>query len=213
MEPLMAEQPSPYFSDDDFPDGLPDRDRILAKVDRILSTTPWLEVQALRDRVQRVVNENSSVSSRKRKLTQLMLDAVAAVESEVVCRKGCSHCCHIPVMILAGEAERLAEATGRPMTGLPIRDPRTINRDAYMGEPCPFLVDNACSVYEVRPLACRLHHNLGYDPSVCDVSVVNVVPMFNSFRWFELGYAYLAGNKEAVGDIRDFFPELAKSSI
>lgn len=196
---------TPIFADN-LADDFPDKERILARFQATLSQHPWLESTALRDRVEKVVNENASTHSRKRKLFRLMEEATAAVEATAACQRGCAHCCHIPVMILAGEAEVLAQASGRTMTQLPIRNPRTIDREAHMGEACPFLEENTCSVYEVRPLACRLHHNIGFYSSVCDVSVKNVVPMINSFRWFELGFAYLSGNKEAVGDIRDFFP-------
>lgn len=174
-----------------------------------LDAHPWLGMKEMSDRVSRVVEENASRRSRLGKLRALVDEAAAAVAPFTPCGKGCSYCCHIPVLVFAGEAATIASAIGRPAAKLPLRTPETIDRDAHMGEPCPFLVDNACSIYEVRPLTCRLHHSLDASADQCNLEVPceeSSVPTVASFRWIELGYASLVYREEAVGDIRDFFP-------
>jgi Fe-S-cluster containining protein len=50
------------------------------------------------------------------------------------------------------------EAIGEPPGG-PLRD-RLLHSYAEIRQPCPFLRDNRCQVYGVRPLACRMHFSL-----------------------------------------------------
>jgi hypothetical protein len=81
------------------------------------------------------------------------------------CAKGCSFCCYLYASATAPEifamsrflranfdADRLADIAERcaPLKGMSIDDR---NRAKI---PCPLLQDNACSAYEVRPIACRM---------------------------------------------------------
>lgn len=102
------------------------------------------------------------------------LDAVAAdiiAKSGAVpsCGKGCAHCCSLlctctfveslliaETLIEKGELEELlprlreaAKATDYP----------GVNTGSYFSKniPCVFLKDGACSIYEIRPSACRFH--------------------------------------------------------
>lgn len=90
-------------------------------------------------------------------------------QKPVACQAGCSLCCHnwmsvtIPeVLLIAGElqvrtddalARKVAEASnaGRVLD----RDQRLERRLA-----CPLLADHLCSIYAVRPLACRSFFSL-----------------------------------------------------
>ena len=88
--------------------------------------------------------------------------------SPVACAKGCSACCVSKVVVVAPEVLRLAahlRATLEPQAFAALvervsaADARTrgLSREgrALAGVPCPLLVDDACSVHEVRPLLCR----------------------------------------------------------
>lgn len=101
----------------------------------------------------------------------LLLEAYAIVDAGVAeairreeaqgrklaCHKGCAACCRshttIPVypIELIGitwyAVEKIEGATREKLT-------RQL-REHKSGEPCPLLVDNACSVHPVRPMACR----------------------------------------------------------
>lgn len=83
----------------------------------------------------------------------------------VDCVKGCSFCCYLYASATAPEifalsrylranfdADRLADIAERcaPLKGMSIDDR---NRAKI---PCPLLQDDACSAYEVRPIACRI---------------------------------------------------------
>ncbi|HVL09346.1 MAG TPA: YkgJ family cysteine cluster protein, partial [Burkholderiaceae bacterium] len=67
--------------------------------------------------------------------------------------------------------------------------------------PCPFLRDGACSVYDVRPMACRLLLNLDDDDLLCQL-----VPYANGQQL--KAFFLLAQPAAAWADIRDFFPAL-----
>lgn len=83
--------------------------------------------------------------------------------AEIQCRSGCSFCCHQNVDVTIPEAILVALRLGDE------GDPRRaatleaaalfegLDEEARIatGRPCPMLIDNRCSVYEVRPMACR----------------------------------------------------------
>jgi uncharacterized protein len=100
-------------------------------------------------------------------------EALAIVDEEyrpaIACREGCSFCCRKPgVLVTLAELIRIvahlrnirdargldelqARAAGyvAQLRGRHFNDPTT---DSV---PCPLLVDDRCSVYDVRPLVCR----------------------------------------------------------
>lgn len=120
------------------------------------------------------------------------------------CARGCSHCCHQRVEVTAPEAfliarslvaagdrrsERLREAA-QGHAAISAREQFVQQR------PCPFLDEvGACSIYEVRPIACRRAHSL--DAEVCrklsedphlDVKVPASEPLDWNLSALVLGY-------------------------
>lgn len=137
-------------------------------------------------------------------------DEVAAIASTVAaCRAGCSHCCHMAVGITSSDAAKIGEHLGitpeKPRMQL---DPSG-NIDKYMNSPCPFLKKKHCTIYEVRPSACRTHYNVSDYPEVCDtlnfpgrdVPSLDMRPIWTA----EGLLSFQDGQTHA--DIRDFFPE------
>lgn len=87
-----------------------------------------------------------------------LVDKMAGTYSEYVpCRKGCAHCCKVSVAVSLLEAVYITKMTGiEPIT----RSPKMMRK---AGTPkgtdyCPFLDRRTatCSIYEYRPLACRM---------------------------------------------------------
>lgn len=130
------------------------------------------------------------------------------------CKNGCSHCCYMGVAITEFEANQIAEYTKRSIVEFP--DPQeymeTFKAETYATVPCTFLEDGKCTVYPVRPLACRLHHNLADDATNCEIRLpletMEVTPSLN-LNEVNFWFVNLAlRNNEAIGDIRDFFPRV-----
>ncbi|WP_320172181.1 YkgJ family cysteine cluster protein [Maridesulfovibrio sp.] len=100
-----------------------------------------------------------------------ILDQVMALDPEfsIACSAGCSYCCssHISVMpqeafniglylartVSADDFEELANQCSEIASGL--ADTSVEDFAAGYFRPCPFLRDDKCSIYDVRPIVCR----------------------------------------------------------
>jgi len=183
----------------------------LIRCQRALDEKPGL--LTLGKRVVRIVNDNASFRSRAKRVYQLADEMAASLASYVTCHDGCSHCCYLPTMVYQHEADMMAVAGQRTAKQLADR-PRSEALEStlsFFGEPCPFLVNNRCSIYASRPLICRIHHSFNDTTSACDTrngkdgeARVMVDP-----DDLELPYTALVMNckkAEAWGCIQEFFP-------
>lgn len=88
-------------------------------------------------------------------------EAIAGAEAcgrNCACGSDCPHCCKQPIPLTPAELLLIAEFVKKEM-------PADIRRrwqealqavgDDPLKAPCPFLIDGSCSVYPVRPIACR----------------------------------------------------------
>lgn len=125
--------------------------------------------------------EESKALARAKKITPLrafwkLLDHSFEEKAwQLKCRRGCGHCCHTGVSATQlewhGILERVAE-NGIDLEALIERSRKTVDRirnalgqkkelvdwhRLVVNQPCPFLDDEqACIIYEDRPLDCRL---------------------------------------------------------
>lgn len=162
------------------------RNRISAEM-RLLQTRGMKKVEVVR-RLRRMAEEFSQVGKRFS-----------------ACSGNCTHCCHIPVGLYETEARVIGKAIGREPERAQ-HDPLLSERPYGYDRACPFLKEGRCSIYEHRPLACRLQLNLDVDDLLCelvpDASVP--VPLANTSA-FHVLYA-AACQDDTLADIRDFFP-------
>jgi Fe-S-cluster containining protein len=111
------------------------------------------------------------------KFYRRMDDLVSHAAGEIDCKAGCAMCCHYHVMVTATEAFTIAEQINamssdrrdeikRRISGTAARV-ATMSSAEYMrtNVACALLESGLCSVYEVRPIACRSHHST--DVGVC----------------------------------------------
>lgn len=179
----------------------------IERSDAFLAALP-ADLNALDDRVEgALAHENASPKTKLGKVYRLADAAAVAAAPYVACRKACSACCKMNVSITSLEAERLAAVSGRRMQ-VPHR-PVTHDEGRFAGVPCPFLVDDVCSVYDSRPYACRTHFSFDLDSYWCQPERAYVGGM----RMVRLGGAKAAYEAIAratklggFADIRDFFP-------
>jgi Fe-S-cluster containining protein len=150
-----------------------------------------------------------------KRIDVMVKDAGKIIAKYTPCAVGCSACCHQAIVITKSEAVRIGEAVGRAPNIAPTYTRETAESGAlsaiqaedvnlYTAKPCPFLLDNKCSVYDVRPMICRLHHSMHVDSRPCQHDAVHDVPAMN-FSQLERAFVAMEGSFEAA-DIRVFFP-------
>lgn len=75
----------------------------------------------------------------------------------ICCEAGCSLCCEKgDYPITESELKTLMRAYILLDNSLKIRVQKNI-KEMKKGGACPFLIDKLCSVYEYRPMVCRIH--------------------------------------------------------
>ncbi len=174
------------------------------------------DIDMLAAELRSVLRSKRSAEWKYEQSVRLLDELVAYYAPVSPCKRGCAFCCHQAVSIFKIEAERIAKYSKRQMQKPPGFDFLTYTRnehskyiEKYEGKACPFLRNNECSVYEVRPLACRGHLSLDNDALNCDT--VNrpgaKVPYLRTHPWIQNIGVSIDALGQTVGDIREFFQE------
>ena len=164
------------------------------------------------DNMSTIINSNISLNAKNIRLRKVVDIMSSKVAPATACSKGCGHCCKMAVTILQWEANQIADATGlTPVVPKVSLNDAEYDTAKYRGVPCPFLVDNSCSIYEHRPLACRAHVNVSKYPELCDnITHPNqTVPQLNSDSLW-MAQATINMTNPVAADIRVFFPTAVK---
>lgn len=116
--------------------------------------------------LERTVELARNAMAATSRLAEALLSRAPA--GAVACKAGCDHCCHQPVGLTPPEALAIVEhlrqmlareelARVRARLSERARDTRALSSAERFSpdQPCPFLDHGQCSIYEVRPLACR----------------------------------------------------------
>jgi uncharacterized protein len=102
------------------------------------------------------------VRAAQGQLDDALRDTGAFLDAKLACGAGCSFCCWLTIDVRAHEvfvlvrqlrAERSAEELGV------LHEAAFRRTQARRTQPCPLLAEGRCSVYAVRPAACRRHHS------------------------------------------------------
>lgn len=145
---------------------------------------------------------------RLRRLYAIADQIMSHSDGLTACTRGCNHCCHIPVALTSEEAKMLGAKVGRK----PKLDKAKMFRDISglpfgYDYPCPFLDGKECSIYEDRPLACRIHVNVDDIPLLCELEPTSPEPIrvpSMDTTWIVSVYYAICGYRMA--DIREYFP-------
>ena len=171
------------------------------------------ELLAIPVRAKRILNDNIRFTVKSARLYGLADEMKAMLDPFVVCGSGCSHCCHMPTMIYQHEADAMAAAANRKARRLKFRlMPWALHAaGAYTGQPCPFLLEGRCSIYDHRPLICRLHNSLNDDPQDCLIvngasskTIRSIDPDFVEMPYLRAVMSWRP--TEPWGVIQEFFP-------
>ena len=125
------------------------------------------------------------------------------------CARGCGHCCHVSVPITQFEANYMGENLGiKPVELKQIIKHELTEYGSHT--PCPFLKQGECSIYEHRPLTCRMHMNFDVDNYWClhenwqnpeaEIPRPTIQPLIEAY------HVTISQVAPIMGDIRDFFP-------
>jgi hypothetical protein len=108
---------------------------------------------------KQVFFENSSLKSKLGKVYKLVDELGEAATPFTACKRGCSACCKMNASISSMEAEQIALYSSKKQNQLKQTIVHEIGH--FSGVACPFLTDNACSIYKIRPYVCRA--NVSFD--------------------------------------------------
>lgn len=104
----------------------------------------------------------------------LLISEIDKAEFKISCRKGCAHCCKQKVDISSVEAQLIVDFCKEENIQINVdylRKQAQLDETNWIGNEsaaCSFLgKDNACTVYEVRPMACRKYLVMT-EPDLCD---------------------------------------------
>jgi Fe-S-cluster containining protein len=99
-----------------------------------------------------------------RQMAETFADAVAP---QAACSQACDGCCHQPVSVTLQEAEVISREIGVPLQAP--AEWSTLPVMKYAGQPCSFLQDARCTIYQHRPMVCRLIFNMDADALLCQM--------------------------------------------
>jgi Fe-S-cluster containining protein len=178
-----------------------------------INTIKMKQHQPTLDRIKRELGViiNDGITPVKMKLVKIykikdeMIDIVKPMAT--ACKEGCSNCCRMAVCITSIEAKTIADYTG--VNPELVRTNPNYNETTalkLLGHTCPFLRDNRCSIYPVRPMVCQTHFNVSGYAEVCDVIEYKDSKIPNlDFRHLWFAEIHTLRNQVQMDDLRSFF--------
>lgn len=130
-----------------------------------------------------------------------------AVAPMSACKSNCSACCHVPVMLLSSEAAIIGREIGRSVQDVPqARRDQVPPTWRGKGHACKFLVNDRCSIYTSRPIACRLLFNLDRDALLCQHLDMPAFVPYADNRMFQVKMLQAVDmENDFVAELNDFF--------
>jgi Fe-S-cluster containining protein len=138
--------------------------------------------KSLKDFLYSYLKEISLLNNPKDKLNFVRseIDIILKEESsETLCLKGCHHCCFHPVAVSPMEIENIKEDNSAYDQNRLKKQKENLNDSSTIGyedRACIYLNNGTCTIYEKRPLICRLTH-VKSSPENCHLEneIANVV--------------------------------------
>lgn len=121
----------------------------------------------------RIQNRVETIKEVYKAIDHFFTEAPDENKKEITCRAGCTACCYIDVDVTGDEVAAILNYCTENAIEIDkeyLKKQAAVGRKTYSNlSRCVFLKNNLCSIYPVRPAACRKHW-VKTDPSLCDFS-------------------------------------------
>jgi Fe-S-cluster containining protein len=166
-----------------------------AKAIEIIPIKLKVQEEKLFDKVRK---SKINVTKKLVNLYEFMEELASGFSHLTPCKKGCSYCCEIRVDVSKVELSLIKSKARKAYNNA--------TKDLVIGEPCPFLKDNSCSIYDVRPFLCRRHQVFTPTNELC-VNNDELGQELLSFSEVERSYIHILSesDSEKPKDIREYF--------
>lgn len=168
------------------------------------------EVRKLHIQLHAISRAPMPVTQRLQRLRYVAGQWSSLVSEFGACRKGCNHCCHVPVLVPESEAKAIAKRTGARLANKPpaatLSPALEARIQAYTETPCTFLQEGSCSIYDDRPVACRALVNLDDTDLLCELLPGTPVPVPYANNTYVRGFFTQLTVADRHADIREWFP-------
>jgi Putative zinc- or iron-chelating domain len=171
-------------------------DQILNLVNGYIAQLKYLRVQ----------NAEETTKEIFKAVDGFFIAAADDTKKDIQCKEGCTACCFIEIDVSGDEVAAIINYCRE--NGIEI-DREYLTKQAVAGRKiysdlsrCVFLKDNLCSIYPVRPVACRKHW-VKTDPVLCDFSKNIINPVG---KYFDINTEILASallNVDETGSLEN----------
>ena len=140
----------------------------------------WMDNYIVQLKKLKTQNKTETIKQVYQAIDKFFLNAPEENKQDIKCKAGCTACCFIDVEISGDEAEVIIDycvENGIEIDKVYLTEQAAVGRKSYTAlSRCVFLKNNLCSIYDVRPMACRKHW-VKTDPVLCDFSknIINQV--------------------------------------
>jgi Fe-S-cluster containining protein len=149
------------------------------------------------------------------RLSDALGAATAASAQALACKAGCDYCCHYKIEVTPAEVLTIQQHVVRHFKPEQIQqvmaqarrnvaEAKGLSRQAQTGinQRCAFLLNQQCSIYEVRPSNCRSYH--ATDVKVCEASFNQpdkIIPKVQVEAIEDAGGGLASGFEQAMGTL------------
>jgi hypothetical protein len=186
------------------------------------------DVPEINDICEKMENEfkvsHGKPEANLKELLSYMEQIIDVLKPHCPCKKGCSYCCSMPVLMTSLEAsiieEYLIENKISGYKKLDIDDIimkkiSSISDRENSGKKCPFLKYGICDIYKARPLFGKRYISLDNDIKKCRVEdkIIAFTTIIIDNSYIDILKYYISTlqasekNNAFQGDSRDFFEE------
>lgn len=161
------------------------------------------------ERAELIASSRADEINKTKALWRLADELGTVVAPRAACRQGCAHCCHISLGVFPAEAAIIGRTTRIQPMPRPADPGKGINVTLPINyeSPCPWLTEEqSCSIYAVRPMACRVHFQMDEDDLLCQLHGVPIqAPFFDANA---LKAVQMIALRAAPSDMRAWFPHV-----